>query len=209
MRLFPCLLAAALCLVPFQALQAGPFDSNATVKIVPTGGNSTTAFSVTGQTTFEKNLENTERQITKGIKQAGTALDQFSADLGKLVQDLKSAGTTNGAAIAPGGCYGSTTPTGAQSPQAPGNTAGAQLGTAFKDFVQKVGDMFKAIGKWGKALWNEITGPSKEEAPITSTINGIKTDWAGNSVKQTAKTAGQSTIGLFTSIGNFFKSLFQ
>lgn len=188
-----------LCLWVCQPLVAGPFDSDSTVQIAPAGG-----------TSFEQKLESTERQITTGIQKIGSALDTFSAKIDTLVRDLKSAGSSSGSAIAPGGCYGSSSPAGAQAPQgSTGSNSGQQVGDAFKDFLKKAGEMFKAIGNWAKCFWKEITGPSKDEAPITSTLNGIKTDWAGHSVKATAKSAGQSAIGLFTSIGNFFKSIFS
>ena len=69
--------------------------------------------------------------------------------------------------------------------------------------------MFKAIVQWGKAFWNKITGPTLEEAPITHTVNEVKSSLATHNVKSTAKDAGQAAIGFFSSIGNFFKSLFN
>ena len=199
MRTLSFLILAALLLVPVQAIHAGPFDSETTVKIAPSQSKT---LSLSGQTEFEKNLEQFERNITTGIKKVGTALDK---------NDVNTSG--NGTiSIVPGETSGIPTaqaPQGAQSSGQSASTTGANVGATFKELLQKIGDMFKAIVQWGKAFWNKITGPTLEEAPITHTVNEVKSSLATHNVKSTAKDAGQAAIGFFSSIGNFFKSLFN
>ncbi|MFZ2959864.1 MAG: hypothetical protein WA705_23545 [Candidatus Ozemobacteraceae bacterium] len=173
-------------------LFATPFDEKA--KALVSAGD---------KSSFDKNLEAFGNSVSKGLDSAGKSLDEFSRKLREMTRDIQN--PTSGTSGSSGGNT-------AKAPVEPDTTSSSGTGKpvedAFSNFIRSSGSMCKAIGKWGSAAWNEITGPDADEAPITNAINGVKTDWAGADVKSSAKITAQATVDLGTAIGQFVKKLF-
>lgn len=158
--------------------------------------------------------------VTKGLDKFSAGLNDLAKSLDQLAKDLKASGNTvpttiNGIAAGNDGCIvipggtaaGSPLPGGSGSPGS--QSAGKALGQAVKDFFSSLGQMASSFWGWVKAVWTEVTGPSKEEAPLTHAVNDIKTDWEQMKMEQSAKKVQQSTSQMFSAFGNFFKNVFN
>ncbi|MBF0500782.1 MAG: hypothetical protein HQM09_11660 [Candidatus Riflebacteria bacterium] len=216
-----CILAMLL-VMPCISAWAGPFDEDKNLLIGQSDSTSNA----------DNNTKSFENSISKGLDALGKAIDKLANDIRGIAKDSDKSSAavpakTNGtAAQSPnvsspfsGVANGTTpkaapkaTPKPAAKPKSSSKTAdnsGKKLGGALGSFIDSLSSMFKAIVAWVKAEWTEITGPSIKEAPITHTINVVKTDLAKHSVKSSAAKAAKSTISLGTAIGNFFKNLFS
>ncbi len=145
-------------------------------------------------TDFDVRFQNGMNSLSKG-------LDDLAKTIDKLAADLKTAGNSaaqsaNGIVAGDGGCIviPGTSENGSTGAQAPsGNqSTGKELGQTIKQFFTSLGQLAKSFWGWVKAAWTEVTGPSKEEAPLTNAVNDIKTDWEEMKMKQAAKNVNQS-----------------
>lgn len=164
-------------------------------------------------TGFDKRLQEFEQSCAKGLAKAKTCLDGLAKDLERIAKNLEQTWNTNTAASPanPANTSAAAPTTTAAAPTSiwnpPGTTNTPTVGQAFIDAFKSLGELAKAFGAWVKAVWKEFTGPSAEEAPITNTVNDLKTKYQKWQLDRAAKRTGTAFKGLATSVGNFFKKL--
>ncbi|HNV71845.1 MAG TPA: hypothetical protein PKO06_19225 [Candidatus Ozemobacteraceae bacterium] len=166
--------------------------------------------------TVRQNATALDVRLQNGMNSLGKGLEDLAKAIDALTGGLKTAGNSvansaNGIVAGDNGCMvvpGSSGSTGAQSPSGTQNS-GKELGQSVKDFFGSLGQLAKSFWGWVKAAWQEITGPSKEEAPLTNAVNDIKTDWEKVKMEQAAKKVNQSAGKMFQAIGSFFKTTFN
>lgn len=164
------------------------------------------------ESSARKGAASFDEKMTTGLNSISKSLDALAKSLNGITSDLSSAasaaGTSaNGIAAGNGGCVNIPgTTTGTSCPQ---GTTGSQVGQTIKDFFTALGNLAKSFAGWVKAAWNEMNGPSKEEAPLTNAVNDIRTDWEKAKMELSAKKVNQSAGKMFSAIGTFIKSLFN
>jgi len=195
-------------LIPLALLAASswaepsPFKENASVRLsIGQKGDS-------GEAKFDAQLEAFEQSVTKGMKKAKKAIDVLVRDIDLILQD--AAGKTKD----------TTTVINQQNPSAPGgwlspsSNAGSsytkgELGAAGKNFWTSLMNLFKKFGSWGKAFWEQITGPGEDESPIANGINKLKTEYHEWNLGRAWDNVIDKGGKLFGALGRFAKNLFK
>jgi len=160
---------------------------------------------------IDQNLEKFEQSVSKGLDKAGRAIDLFVKDLNRLIKDMDAK-----ASVAQGklsdSYQESRTAVIKTLPDRIARSTGYKKGDvsdAFKDFLESLGGLFKALGKWIKAFWDQITGPTEEENPLASTWNEMKTKYYRWSLGHAWKNFTSSSKDLGNAISRFVKNLFK
>lgn len=200
-------------LVAGSLMAQTPFTDQSSVIVSPNG--------VQNASQLDPQLEKVEQSVSKGLVKAKKAMGVFTKELdllaGKL--DQKIAKTMNSS---------NETPSPNESIAAIGNQAAGildqfkaeqkalasqnvkeQVASSFKGFWDSLIKLFKALGSWGKSFWQSVTGPSADEAPITNTINGVKTDFQRWQLGNAWGNFTQSGKDLGGALGRFAKNLFN
>ena len=185
----------------FESWAQNPYSEDTQVRLSIQGNNP-------GQG-FENGLDKFEQSVSRGMDKAGRALDLFAKDLNRLFKNMDrefSSNSTTQRTSDPSSSIFRTVPD--RITRSVSYEKG-DVSSAFKDFLGSIGNLFKALGRWGKAFWEEITGPSVDEAPITGTINKIKTDYQkwrlGSAWNKFTRDGGD----FFKAVGRFAKNLFK
>lgn len=207
------LLAIILFLVGFGGVFAGaveqPFDEQLKIKAQKLGSSIDKSLDrfINGES-----MDNFEKSVSTGMDKAGRAFDLLAKDIDRLIGKMKQ---DSGSSIPAGTAGTIVEPSESFIFSAPDRSSRGtsyqkgDVGEAAKDFGGSILNLFKALGAWAKSFWKELTGPSKEEAPISATLNELKTTYykwrLGNAWNKFTSTGGE----LFGAIGRFAKNLFN
>ncbi len=182
------------------------FDPDSEIKI----NSSKPVQASNGEDKIAFSMDDFEKTVDKGLGKAKDALEKLDKQIDKILQDLKGkkgsgSGSSSGSSSSSG-----TSGTSASTPSGTSSaSSGSGLGEAFKEFFKSLGNMFKNLWNYVKAVWTEITGPDKNEDVITNTINDVNTSLKKSSLDSSVKRVGNATVDLGKSIGGFFKNLFD
>jgi predicted PurR-regulated permease PerM len=167
-------------------------------------------------TTFEK----AGQELGTGLGKAGKALDKLTKDLDKILADLKKSSepsiiiSENPDATSPVITIPGSNPAVGTSVSTSAAAAATQKTTeavkaAAGDFWSSLKNLFTSVGRWAKSFWEQITGPSEEEAPIVNAVNKIKTKFNQGRMSASWDNFLSQTGQLVSSVGSFFKNLFS
>ena len=199
------------------SLNANPFTSNVEVRILP-------GDQVPGEANFSVDqIDQVEEAVVRGLNRAGEALDNLGKKLNEMLDRIDRQPETGTAAAptAPSTGTRSSLPSVGISIERPGTGTtqtriqsrtqhpSSELGGSFKNFFTRLGDMFKALGRYAKSVWEKLTGPSIEEAPIRGTLNEWSAKLNERSFVRSAQQAGQATKNLGIAIAEAVRSLFN
>jgi hypothetical protein len=206
-----------LMLVPAVLFQgspvlAGPFGGDVQVEIDPTPDAGVQL------STVESQIEDLQAKGAAGLDKLTQKLDAFIDKIDRLISGSSSStpaatsstgSTANQPMVSVQILPGDQPVVTAPSTTSTSSGAGTAFGDAFKKFFSSLGDLVVSVGKYLGALWKEMTGPDKKEAPVANALNSLTTDMRGLQVKWNWQSFLNSGKSLGQTFGAFCNSLFK